>query len=202
MSTEIVFVLDRSGSMSGLEDSVIEGFNSFAMEQRKLNEKTSLTTILFDDRYEILHDGLALKFVPPLTNKQYFTRGVTALYDAIGKAISTVSNRASKKHKVLFVINTDGMENASKEYTAGQIREMVKFREEHDDWKFIFLGANIDSFAVGGNLGIVHSFNVQNTMDGVAANYTAVSKTTRSFVASAGTQLDTKDLEKLNNTSQ
>lgn len=202
MSTELVMILDRSGSMGALTEDVIGGYNSFVSEQKKLKGKTLLTTILFDDQYEVLYDGVPINSAPLITNKEYFVRGFTALYDAIGKAICSVSNRANKKHKVLFVINTDGFENASQEYRAEQIREMVKFRENHDGWKFIFLGANIDSFAVGGNLGITYNFNVQNTAEGISANYAAVSQATRSWTVSNGTSLDTTELKNISDSTQ
>jgi uncharacterized protein with von Willebrand factor type A (vWA) domain len=175
MTTEIVFVLDRSGSMGGLEDDVIRGFNSFLVEQQKLKDKASLTTILFDDKYEVLYDGIDLQEVRTITKKEYFVRGSTALLDAIGKSINTVKSHTSKKDSVLFLVNTDGYENASKEYTNEKIKELVSKCEKNKKWKFVFLGANIDSFAVGNNLGITTSRNYTSNGVGTKSVYDAVS---------------------------
>lgn len=147
--TEIIFLLDRSGSMSGLENDTIGGFNSFIKSQSELGP-TLLTTILFDDRYEVLHNGVNAKNVV-LTRKEYYTRGMTALLDAIGKTIVNVNNRFSELNKydlqrrnVIFVITTDGLENSSKEYTYAKINQMISTQKEVHNWKFIFMGANID----------------------------------------------------------
>jgi uncharacterized protein YegL len=173
MATEIVFVLDRSGSMHGLEKDVIGGFNSFVVEQQKIKDNSRLTTILFDDRYEILHDGVDLQEVKPITAKEYFVRGSTALLDAVGKAITTVQSHANRKDdSVIFLINTDGQENASKEYTNQTLKDLVTECETSKKWKFVFIGANIDSFAVGNRMGI-----------GTTRNYTADSYGTQSVYA-------------------
>jgi hypothetical protein len=146
--TEIIFILDRSGSMEHLVEDTIGGFNSFVKKQSKLGE-TLLTTILFDDKYEILHDGVEAEDVV-LTEKEYYTRGSTALLDAIGKTIVDVNYRITSleddgiDRDVIFVITTDGLENSSTEYTYEDINKMITVQKEKHDWSFIFLGANID----------------------------------------------------------
>jgi uncharacterized protein YegL len=146
--TEIIFLLDRSGSMEGLESDTIGGFNSFVKKQCKIGD-TLLTTVLFDDKYEILHNGVdAVNIV--LTDREYYTRGSTALLDAVGKTILDVGFRLSRTeeykrpHKVIFVITTDGMENASREFTYEKVSQMISRQREMYQWDFIFMGANID----------------------------------------------------------
>jgi len=156
--TEIVFILDRSGSMSGLENDTIGGFNGFVNNQATLG-KTCLTTVLFDDKYEILHNGIDAGGVE-ITREEYFTRGNTALLDAIGKTIEDVGKRLSKTPedqrpgKVIFVITTDGLENASRKFSYGEVKKMITHQTENYKWEFIFMGANIDAVAEGGRLGI------------------------------------------------
>jgi len=197
MAIKIVFVLDRSGSMQGLETDVIGGFNSFISEQKKLKDKATLTTVLFDNYYEVLHDNVDLQKIEPLTNKQYFVRGTTALLDAVGKTINHVDHRIRKNDKVLFIINTDGLENASQEFSKEVIKELIEHLEKEHDWKFIFLGANIDAFAAGGGMGIFYTFNVDNSPKGIMANYDAVSYTTSTFRNTRGATMDTSKLENL-----
>jgi uncharacterized protein YegL len=200
MTTKIIMVLDRSGSMSGLEDDVIGGFNSFVSEQKKLKDTATLTTVLFDDKYEILHDNIDLQEVKSITNKEYIVRGgLTALLDAIGKTIKRVGPHTNKKDNVLFIINTDGKENYSKEFNSEQIRDLVKRQEEKHGWKFVFLGANIDSFAEGRNMGINQNFNYQKTEIGIHNLYAAMSDTTTMYRNTRGAVMDTsklKDLDK------
>lgn len=168
--TEIVFVLDRSGSMENLTNDTIGGFNSFIEEQKKEKGKALLTTVLFDDKYEILHDGINLKDVQPLTNKDYFARGMTALFDAVGKTINTVGERlaktdeAERPSKIIFVITTDGYENSSKEFTRDKIKEMITHQTDKYNWQFLFLGANMDATQEAEGIGIKGMY---------AANYTA-----------------------------
>ncbi|MCJ7690362.1 MAG: VWA domain-containing protein [Clostridiaceae bacterium] len=157
--TEIVFLLDRSGSMQGLESDTIGGFNAFIENQRKLEGETIVTAVLFDDKYEILWNGIDVTKTK-LTCKEYFVRGSTALLDAIGKTILDVGYRLSKTSedeksgKVIFVITTDGMENASCEFTYKKIKECIKHQKEKYNWEFIFLGANIDATKEADSLGI------------------------------------------------
>ena len=144
---DIVFLLDRSGSMGGIETDTIGGYNSYIKEQKKNNVK--VTTVLFDDRYEVLHQREKINDIKELTNKEYFVRGSTALLDAIGRTINYMDEQKSKK--AIFVITTDGLENASSEYTKEKIKKLI---ESHPTWEFIYIGANIDSYSEGASLGI------------------------------------------------
>ncbi len=158
--TEMVFVLDRSGSMSGLAADTIGGFNELIEKQKKIEGDAYVTTVLFDHEYEVLHDHVALGEVAPLTDKEYFARGSTALLDAVGRTIDSVGARLAatpeeeRPAHVVFVITTDGMENASREYTAKQVREMVEHQQQKYSWQFVFLGANMDAVSEARNLGI------------------------------------------------
>ncbi len=158
--TEMVFVLDRSGSMISLTADTIGGFNELIEKQKKLEGDAYVTTVLFDHEYEVLHDHVALKDVAPLTDREYFARGSTALLDAVGRTINTVGARLAampeeeRPAHVVFVITTDGMENASCEYTAKQVREMVEHQQQKYSWQFVFLGANMDAVSEAGKLGI------------------------------------------------
>jgi len=142
--TEIVFILDRSGSMAGLESDTIVGFNSFIEKQKRLGE-TVVTTVLFDDRYQVLWNGVLANQVT-LTDKEYYVRGMTALLDAVGKTIIEVGQRLSntaeseRPNKVIVVITTDGMENASREFTYGKVKELITHQQEKYQWEFIFMG--------------------------------------------------------------
>ena len=143
--TEIVFILDRSGSMSGREADTIGGFNAFIEQQKRLDGEAKLTTILFDDKYEVLHDGVDIQDVSPLTKEQYYARGSTALLDAIGKAINTVQNRVNstpweeQPGKIIMLITTDGQENCSREYKRDKIKEMIKAQQDDHNWEIIFM---------------------------------------------------------------
>jgi uncharacterized protein YegL len=197
MATYVVFILDRSGSMGGKETDVIGGFNSFLEEQKKLEDDAKLTTVLFDERYEILHDGVDIKTVKPIARTDYYVRGSTALLDAIGRTVDNVDSYVQEDDKVLFFINTDGYENASYKYSNKQINEMVTHLQDEHDWKFIFLGAGIDAFAVGSAMGISNSFNTSNTSKGIGANYAAVSSLTSEYRTTRGASFNIKDLENL-----
>lgn len=157
--TEIIFILDRSGSMSGYESDTIGGFNGFIKIQNLKDEKTNLTVVLFDHEREILWDGIEISNVI-LTEKEYFVRGSTALLDAIGHTIIDVSNRLIKTsynnlpNKVIFVITTDGLENSSVEFTYEQVERLIKQKQSVDKWDFIFLGANINVKKEAESLGI------------------------------------------------
>ena len=151
---DIVFLLDRSGSMGGLESDTIGGYNSYLNKQKDKNAK--VTTVLFDDRYELLHNRVEIGKVKKLTNKEYYVRGCTALLDAIGKTIKYMDKCNPKK--VVFVITTDGLENASSKYNKEQIKELIK---GHSSWEFIYIGAGIDSYAEGSSIGIKES-NISN----------------------------------------
>jgi Mg-chelatase subunit ChlD len=197
MSVEIVMVLDRSGSMQKLASDVIGGFNSFLKEQQELKKKAKLTTILFDDRYEILHDGVDIHDVDPLTKDEYYARGMTALLDAVGKTIANVKSRTKKKDKVLFIVNTDGLENVSVEYNKEDIKKMVEGSEEKRGWKFMFLGADIDAFEEGGSIGIKTTGTFSATSRGYQSAYNAVTLCTTAFRNSDGEDWDTTALNEL-----
>lgn len=158
--TEMVFVLDRSGSMSGLAADTIGGFNELIEKQKKIEGDAYVTTVLFDHEYEVLHDHVALGEVAPLTDKEYFARGSTALLDAVGRTIDSVGARLAaapeeeRPEHVVFVITTDGMENASREYTAKRVRGMIEHQQQKYSWQFVFLGANMDAVSEARNLGI------------------------------------------------
>ena len=181
--TELVFILDRSGSMGGLESDTIGGFNSMLKKQQSQNGECRITTVLFDGEYEILHDRLDIKAVSSITDKEYYVRGNTALLDAIGKTINKIGNaqKQSKPEyqadKVLFVITTDGMENASREFDYGKIKSMLENQKEKYNWEFIFLGANIDAVEVAGRFGIAknRAKNFHNDSQGIATNYESLS---------------------------
>lgn len=179
--TEIIFLLDRSGSMSGLEAETIGGFNAFIDRQRKLEGETIVTAVLFDNKYEILWNGIDAKKVE-LTDKEYFVRGYTALLDAVGKTILDVGYRISKAKeeekpgKVIFVITTDGLENASREFTYEKVKELINHQQEKYNWEFIFLGANIDSAKEAKNIGIdtSNAFSFEASKIGVEKMYNTV----------------------------
>jgi len=172
--TEIIFLLDRSGSMGGLESDTIGGFNAFIERQSQLEGETILTAVLFDDKYEILWNGVNAGKVK-LTNNEYYVRGSTALLDAVGKTILDVGQRLSKTMedkkpaKVIFVITTDGLENASREFTYEKVKELIKHQQEKYCWEFIFLGANIDTEREADSIGISrdNAFSFEATKDGV-----------------------------------
>ncbi len=179
---ELVFILDRSGSMAGLESDTIGGFNSMILKQKKESGSVSVTTVLFDDKYELLHDRINLEDIVPVTEKEYFVRGSTALLDAMGKTILKIQNvqkyisKDSKAVKVLFVIITDGLENASREFSGKKIKQLVSLAKEKDNWEFIFLGANIDAISTANDYGINKDKAVNYHADstGTEACYEAV----------------------------
>lgn len=187
--TELVFILDRSGSMAGLESDTIGGFNSMIEKQKDGEGKVLVTTVLFDDHYELLHDRTNIKDISPLTKENYFVRGSTALLDAIGRSIDSVGNaqkyRAdeAKSDNVLFVITTDGMENASREYSHRNIKYMIERQKEKYNWEFLFLGANIDAVATAAKFGINRDRAVNYHADsrGTKLNYAEVGETIRNY---------------------
>ena len=146
---DVIFIIDKSGSMSGSEDNTISSFNEYLEREKKNKYDTYISTILFNDKYEYLHDKVLINDVNKLTREDYKVGGCTALYDAIGNAINNVDKK--KTDKVMFIIITDGYENASREYSNNKIKKMIK---SHSDWEFIFIGADIDSYSVGDSIGI------------------------------------------------
>jgi uncharacterized protein YegL len=181
--TEIIFLLDRSGSMGGLESDTIGGFNAFIENQRKLKGKTLVTGVLFDDQYEVLWNGTDAENVK-LTAEEYYVRGCTALLDAVGKTILDVGYRLSKTNeddrpgKVIFVITTDGYENASREFTYKKVKELINHQQEKYNWEFIFLGANIDAEEEADSLGInsENAYSFEASEEGVECMYKMVSE--------------------------
>ena len=185
---ELVFVLDRSGSMSGLESDTIGGFNSMLRKQKKIEGESYITTVLFDDRYELLHDHIGLDKVRELTEDDYYTRGCTALYDAVGKTIKKMDNiiRQQGASRVMFVIITDGLENASIEYNNRQIRELIDRRTNESGWEFVFLGANIDAETEAQKIGIrrERAARYHNDSKGVGRNFDSIAMMTVNFADS------------------
>lgn len=183
--TEIVFILDRSGSMAGLEADTIGGFNSLIQKQKKEAGRAVISTLLFDDKCEVLHDRKLLEEIAPLTERDYYVRGCTALLDAIGGAIHHIGNvhkyaRAEDRpEKTLFIITTDGMENASKQYGYEKVKRMIERQKERYGWEFLFLGANMDAISVAGRFGIAPERAVRFHSDekGTEINYRVLSET-------------------------
>ena len=182
--TELVFILDRSGSMQGLEGDTIGGFNAMIEKQKKEPGEAFVSTVLFDDQMEVLHDRVKVRKVRPITNKEYTVRGCTALLDAIGGAIHHIGNihKYARPKDVpehtLFVITTDGMENASRRYSAQQVKKMIRRQKEKYGWEFLFLGANIDAVEMAGHLGIApdRAVNYHCDSQGTRLNYQVVSR--------------------------
>ena len=181
--TEIVMILDRSGSMSGLESDTIGGFNGMLEKQKKEEGEAYVSVILFDDRQEVLYDRRPIREVPAMTDKEYYVRGATALLDAVGGAIrhiATVHRYARPEDvpaKTLFIITTDGMENASRHFTGPEVRRMIEQHREADHWEFLFMGANMDAVEVASSMGIRRDRAVTFENDGAGQrrNYAAMS---------------------------
>ncbi len=189
MKTELVFILDKSGSMHGLEQDTIGGFNSMLQKQKELDGECRITTVLFDNRYELLHDRIDIRAVSPMTEKEYQVGGTTALLDAIGRTVQklvSVQKNTAKEYRadrVLFVIITDGQENASQEYSSNKVKGLIQLEKEKYGWEFVFLGANIDAAETAGRLGISRDRAVDYVPDGAgtALNFQMMSETVAAF---------------------
>lgn len=185
--TEIVCIVDRSGSMQSLRESAVRGFNTFLAEQKKLPGAATLTYVQFDHEYDVVHDGKPIQLIPELTADTFVPRGDTALLDAIGRTMNDVGSRLSRTPedqrpgKVIVVILTDGQENASKEFTRQKILEMINHQRDMYQWEFVYLAANQDAFAVAKGLGIRHASNFMASDQGVRKSYMATSHAVSSY---------------------
>ena len=196
--TEIVFILDRSGSMSGLEKDTIGGYNSLIKKQKKEEGEAYISTVLFDDRTEVLHDRVGLDKIKPMTEEEYYVRGCTALLDAVGGAIHHIGNvhkyarEEDRPEKTLFIITTDGQENSSRMYTYEKVKRMVERQKKKYGWEFLFLGANIDAVAEAGRFGIKPDRAVNYECDeiGTAVNYRALNKAVSRVRHCAANEMD------------
>ena len=182
--TELVFILDRSGSMSGLEADTIGGFNSLIAKQKKEEGTALISTVLFDDHAEVLYDRISLDRIEPMNDRQYYVRGCTALLDALGGAIHHIGNvhkyarEEDRPEKTIFIITTDGMENSSHRYTYDKVKKMVERQRNRYGWEFLFLGANIDAIEVAGRFGVQanRAVNYECDSEGTQLNYEVLSK--------------------------
>ena len=198
--TELVFILDRSGSMSGLETDTIGGFNGMLGKQKKEEGEANVTTVLFDDQIEIIHDRFPMEIVKPLTDTDYYVRGCTALLDAVGSTVAKIENvqtrlpEEMRAEKVIFVITTDGKENASREYSANMVKRMIE-ENQKKGWEFLFLGANIDAVQEAEKIGIrrTHAASYKNDSKGVRLNYQATGNII-SYMRSSGGNVEEKAL--------
>ena len=197
--TEIVFILDRSGSMAGLEADTIGGYNSMLAKQKKEKGEAIISTGLFDDHTEILHDRKNIQNVERITDEEYYVRGCTALLDAVGGAIHHISRiqkempEEERPEKTLFIITTDGLENASRWYSYEKVKRMVEKKKKKNHWEFVFLGANIDAVEVAGRFGVAANRAVRYECDsvGTALNFTIMSK----MVSCARASSSAEDME-------
>ena len=199
--TELVFILDRSGSMHGLERDTIGGFNSMLAKQKQANGSAFVSTVLFDNFCEVLHDRVDIQKVESITEKEYFVRGCTALLDAVGGAIHHIGNihKYARPEDVpehtLFVITTDGMENASRRYSVERVKGMIRRHTEQYGWEFLFLGANIDAVETAGRMGIApeRAVNYHSDSDGTRLNYEVLSQTISAVRSNAPLSADWKE---------
>lgn len=198
--TEIVFILDRSGSMSGLEADTIGGFNSMIEKQKKTEGEAIVSTVLFDNQSEVLHDRVNVQDIRPMTDREYSVRGCTALLDAVGGAIHHIGNvhKYAREEDIpehtMFVITTDGMENASRFYDSDKVKKMIERQKEKYGWEFLFLGANIDAVETAKRFGIGRdrAVNYHSDSKGTALNYEVISDAISSVRGSAPLSADWK----------
>lgn len=182
--TEIVFILDRSGSMEGLEKDTIGGFNSLIKKQKTEEGEAFISTVLFDDEIDVIHDRVPLEKIERLTDEEYYVRGCTALFDAVGSAIKHIGNihkyarEEDRPSRTLFVITTDGMENASVKYDKKTVKRLIEGQKKKHGWEFLFLGANIDAADEAAKIGIGkdRAVNYCNDAAGTALNFSVLSK--------------------------
>ncbi len=187
--TELVFVLDKSGSMSGLEKDTIGGFNSMLEKQRKEDGDVIISTVLFDDSMQVIHDRAGIDKIDNLTDKDYQVGGCTALLDALGKSIKHINKvqkalpEDERPAKTMFIITTDGQENSSHDFSYDKIRKMVEKKQEKKQWEFLFLGANMDAISAAADIGIKanRATNFHSDAVGTAVNYSALSKAVSKF---------------------
>ena len=199
--TEIVFLLDRSGSMTGLEADTIGGFNSLLEKQKKEPGEAILSAVLFDHECEVIYDRVNIRNAEPMTEKQYYTRGSTALLDALGGAVHHIATAhryardEDRPGKTIFVITTDGMENASRHWTYSEVRELVEHEKEKYGWEFLFLGANMDAISAAGRMGISADRAVRYEHDsaGTALNFKVVSEAVCTMRSAAPLKAGWKD---------
>ena len=198
--TELVFILDRSGSMCGLENDTIGGFNSMIEKQKKAEGEALISTVLFDNTSEVIHDRVSVQNIKPMTDEDYTVRGCTALLDAIGGAIHHIGNvhkyaRAEDvPEHTMFVITTDGMENASRKYDSEKVKKMIERQKEKYGWEFLFLGANIDAVETARHFGISEdrAVNYHSDSEGTQLNYEVVSEAICAVRCSAPLSADWK----------
>ena len=187
--TEIVFILDRSGSMSGLEADTIGGFNSMIERQKNVEGEALITTVLFDDKINTLHNRVSLDEIKKMTREDYYVGGCTALLDAVGITINRINDiqksmpEDERPEKTMFIITTDGQENSSREFDYKKIKKMIEKKQDKKKWEFLFLGANIDAIGTAANLGIKanRSVNYHSDHVGTAVNYKALDKAISAF---------------------
>ena len=199
--TEIVFLLDRSGSMSGLEADTIGGFNSLLEKQKQAPGEAILSAVLFDHECEVVYDRVNIRKAEPMTERQYYTRGCTALLDALGGAIRHIATAhryardEDRPGKTVFVITTDGMENSSRSWTYSEVRNLVEHEKEKYGWEFLFLGANMDAISAAGRMGISADRAVRYEHDsvGTALNFKVVSEAVCTMRSAAPLEAGWKD---------
>ncbi len=203
--TELVFIIDRSGSMGGLESDTIGGFNAMLKEQKAVKGEALVTTVLFDDQYELLHDRIDIQAIAPLSDKDYTVRGSTALFDALGKTIKKVRNahshteEAYRPEKVMFFVITDGLENASREYSADRLKARIEHQRKKHGWEFVFFGANMDAVLEAGKLGIAadRAMKYQANSDGINESWSSISLYSSGYRTDQGPVKKTFDLKNI-----